>query len=162
MDDFDKKIVVVMQEEFPLVLEPYAVLAKKIGISEDELFARLDVLHKTGRIRKFGAVLAHHKIGYSANALCAWSVPDGKVEIAGNIMTVCKSVTHCYCREKKKDWPYNVYTMIHGKTRLICEELARKLAIETGIFEYVLLFSTREWKKTSMHYFQEEQARLHQ
>lgn len=156
MDDLDKKIVAVMQESFPLVIEPYVVLAQQIGISEAELFDRLAGLYKTGRIRKFGAVLTHRKIGYSANALCAWRVPEDKVEVAGNIMAACKLVTHCYCREKKPDWPYNLYTMIHGKNRLICEELAHQLAIETGITDYVLLFSTKEWKKTSMRYFQEE------
>lgn len=158
MDALDKKIVVVMQEDFPLVLEPYKVLAQKIGISEAELFDRLAVLHKTGRIRKFGAVLTHRKIGYAANALCAWYVPEERVEEVGNIMVACKIVTHCYCREQKPDWPYNLYTMIHGKSRFICTKIAQQLALETGIYDYVLLFSTTEWKKTSMRYFQEEQA----
>ena len=158
LDVLDKKIVAVMQEDFPLVLEPYAVLAQKIGISETELFDRLAVLRTTGRIRKFGAVLTHRKIGYAANALCAWRVSDDKVVEVGNVMVACKIVTHCYCREQKPDWPYNLYTMIHGKSRILCQEIAEKLAIETGVYDYVLLFSTKEWKKTSMRYFQEEQA----
>jgi DNA-binding Lrp family transcriptional regulator len=156
LDALDKRIVAVMQESFPLVFEPYAVLAQQIGISEAELFDRLDVLHKTGGIRKFGAVLTHRKIGYAANALCAWQVSEDQVEAAGTIMAACKLVTHCYCREKKSDWPYNLYTMIHGKTRLICVQIAQQLAVETKLTDYVLLFSTKEWKKTSMRYFQEQ------
>jgi len=158
LDALDKKIIAVMQESFPLVLEPYAIFAEKIGISQDTLLDRLTVLHKTGRIRKFGTVLTHRKIGYSANALCAWRVPEDKLDITGNKMAACKLVTHCYYREVKPDWSYNLYTMIHGKTRQICEEIAQQLAVDTGIVEYILLFSTKEWKKTSMRYFQEDKS----
>lgn len=155
MEALDRKIIVAMQEDFPLVTEPYAFVARKIGISEDKLLEQLKVLAAEGRIRKFGAVLTHRQLGYAANALCAWIVPDSEVDTVGQSMAAHEAVTHCYCREKKIDWPYNFYTMIHGKSRTICEEIAQKISLDTGIEQYILLFSTKEWKKTSMRYFQE-------
>ncbi|MDU2066352.1 MAG: Lrp/AsnC family transcriptional regulator [Sporomusaceae bacterium] len=156
MDWLDKEIIILMQDEFPLEKEPYARLASELKITEAELIERLQRFQETGKIRKFGAVLTHRRIGYTANALCAWIVPFADCERVGEIMTASPAVTHCYCREIKPDWPYNFYTMIHGHSREICEETALKLAEATGVFDYKLLFSTKEWKKTSMRYFQED------
>jgi len=155
VDELDRKLIIAMQEELPLVPEPYAEIAQKLGITEDKMFERLKVLTTEGRIRKMGAVLTHRQLGYAANALCAWIVPDQEVETVGKSMAAHEAVTHCYCREKNLDWPYNFYTMIHGKSRDICEGIAQQLSLATGVDQYILLFSTKEWKKTSMRYFQE-------
>lgn len=154
MDELDRKLVIAMQEDLPLVPEPYAEIAQELGITEDKLFERLKVLTNEGQIRKMGAVLTHRQLGYAANALCAWIVPDRKAETVGQLMAAHEAVTHCYCREKKSNWPYNFYTMIHGKSRAICEGIAQELSLATGVEQYILLFSTKEWKKTSMRYFQ--------
>lgn len=156
LDEIDKKIIRAMQEDFPLVLEPYAYLAEQIGITEEELIRRLKAYRQTGKVRKMGAVLRHRNVGFAANALGAWMVPENRLDEVGKIMIASPAVTHCYSRITKPDWPYNFYTMIHGESRDHCQEIATKLAQAANVFEYTLLFSTKEWKKTSMRYFQED------
>lgn len=155
LDNLDKKIINIMQDDFPLVPEPYKYYAEKLNITEDELIYRLQSYKKHGQMRKMGAVLKHREVGFKANALCAWIVPEERIELVGQIMIKTMAVTHCYSRLTVKDWPYNFYTMIHAQNREDCEKIAQKLAEDTGIYEYKMLFSTREWKKTSMKYFKE-------
>lgn len=154
-DTLDRKIIQMMQNEFPLVAEPYKELASQIGISEEELLKRLQRYQKEGQIRKMGVVLWHRKVGFAANALCAWQAPADRLEEAGTMMAQMPSVTHCYTRTPYADWPYNLYTMIHAQTREECKQLAEELAALTRLTDYTLLFSTKEWKKASMRYFQE-------
>lgn len=155
LDELDKKIISAMQDEFPLVLEPYREIADKIGISEQELLDRLERYKKSGQIRKMGAVLRHREVGYSANALCAWLVPESRNEEVGRLMASKSEITHCYTRLEQPGWRYNFYTMIHGHNRQECQDFAAKLAQEAGLADYIMLFSTKEWKKTSMKYFRE-------
>lgn len=155
LDNLDKKIIAVMQGEFPLVAEPYKELAAQIGISEKELLERLTRYRMSGQLRKMGAVLRHREVGYAANALCAWIVPEQQLGEVGKLMSAFKSVTHCYARVPQPEWPYNFYTMLHAHTRDECRSIAAELAQAAGLQQYTLLFSTREWKKTSMSYFPE-------
>jgi DNA-binding Lrp family transcriptional regulator len=155
LDDLDKKIIVVMQEEFPLVSEPYLEIAEKLGISEDELLKRLKGYYQSGKIRKMGAVLRHREVGYAANALCAWIVPEERIKEIGEMLAKDTVVSHCYARVSQPDWPYNFYTMLHAHTREQCKVIAQEIAERVGIQEYIMLFSTREWKKISMQYFKE-------
>ncbi|WP_199883705.1 siroheme decarboxylase subunit beta [Anaerosinus massiliensis] len=153
MDALDKKIIRVMQDEFPLVSEPYKVLADQIGITQDELIERLKKYKQAGQIRKMGAVLRHREVGYAANALCAWSVPEERLEEIATLMAENSAVSHCYDRNTAPEWPYNVYTMIHGHSREECEKIAGEITQQTNITEKVMLYSVKEWKKTSMRYF---------
>lgn len=156
MDALDQKIVRAMQGEFPLVEEPYRALAERIGISEAELLARLERFRCAGKIRKMGAVLRHREVGYAANALCAWIVPEDVVEAVGARMAAHPAVSHCYDRATAPQWPYNVYTMLHGHSRGECDAIAAQLAEENGLKDRVMLYSVREWKKASMRYFEED------
>lgn len=153
MDALDKKIIRTMQDEFPLTKEPYKEFADRIGITEEELLSRLKRYKEAGQIRKMGAVLRHREVGYSANVLCAWAVPEERVEEACAIMAASPSVSHCYDRETLPQWPYNVYTMIHAHSREECDAIADQIAAETGLKDKVMLYSVKEWKKTSMRYF---------
>ncbi|SDF49979.1 Lrp/AsnC family transcriptional regulator [Sporomusa acidovorans] len=155
LDNLDKRIIAVMQGEFPLVAEPYKELAEKIGISEQQLLEKLNEYRMTGKLRKMGVVLRHREVGYAANALCAWKVPAARLKEVGELMSGYKIVTHCYSRVPQPHWPYNFYTMLHAHTREECRDLADKLANLAGLDNYQLLFSTREWKKSSMIYFPE-------
>ena len=85
-----------------------------------------------------------------------WAVPEDKAEEMGAKMAAFSQVSHCYQRPMLPGWPYNVYTMIHGKAREECERVAMLISHETGIGDYILLYSTRELKKVSMRYFTEE------
>lgn len=156
MDVLDKKIVRVIQSDFPLVDRPYAVLAERVGISEEELLCHLKKYKEGGQIRKMGAVLGHYNVGFKANVLCAWVVPAERMDEVGYSMASHAEVSHCYDRTTTKDWPYNIYTMIHGKTREDCNSTIEILAEENNLNKKVLLYTVKEWKKTSMRYFEEE------
>lgn len=153
LDVLDKRIIAALQDDFPIVSEPYRELAEKIRISEDVLLTRLREFRRRGELRRMGAVLRHREIGFVANALCAWKVPEGRVEEAAALMSGYSAVTHCYERVTYPEWPYNLYIMLHGRSQDECREMAARLAEDTGLTEYLMLFSTREWKKASMRYF---------
>lgn len=157
LDDIDKSMIRVLQEDFPIAPEPYKELSKAVGISEDEFIARLKKLKDTGALRKMGAVLRHPKVGFSANVLCAWEAPkDVLTDVARN-MSCHKEVTHCYDRNTAENWNYNLYTMIHGATRKECEDVVNKLKNENNLkTPPLLLYSKKEWKKTGMKYFTEK------
>lgn len=151
--ELDKKIVRAMQDELPLVAEPFKLIAEEIDSTEEEVLERLELMRSTGVLRKMGAVLKHREVGFAANALCVWVVPEERLDEVAETMCRHMAVTHCYDRNVMPDWPYNFYTMIHGTSREECEEIAKKLAEETGIHQWQLLYTGREWKKTSMSYF---------
>ena len=153
VDELDKKIIGLIQGDLPLDPRPFAVMAKSIGITEGEFIKKVRAMKKTGIIRRFGATLRHQEAGFSSNAMVAWLVPDDRIEEVGSAMAEFREVTHCYQRRPWKDWKYNIYTMLHGDTKDECNRVARRISQQTGIAEYVLLFSEKEFKKTSMEYF---------
>ena len=153
IDELDKKIIGLIQGDLPLDPRPFAVMAKSIGITEDEFVKRVRHYKETGVLRRFGATLRHQEAGFNSNAMVAWLVPDDRVEETGRAMADFREVTHCYQRRQQKDWRYNLYTMIHGDNRDECYRIARQMSRQTGIDEYILLFSEKEYKKTSMKYF---------
>ncbi|RYD01983.1 hypothetical protein N752_26385 [Desulforamulus aquiferis] len=124
-----------------------------MGISEEEFIQRVHAIQQQGVLRRIGAALRHRKVGFVANAMIVWSVPEDRIEEIGSQMAGIPEVTHCYQRKTAPDWPYNFYTMIHGHNREECEKTAKKLAEAIGIAKYRLLFSVAELKKSSMKYF---------
>ena len=153
LSDRDKEIVKVLQEDFPLCEEPYKVLAEKVGISEEEFLQRVQELVDEKKIRKMGAVIRHREAGFKANALCAWSVPPEKIDDIAKIMSSHPAISHCYDRTTAPNWNYNLYTMIHAKSREECEEIISELSAATGIENFQIMYSKKEWKKTGMKYF---------
>ena len=153
IDDVDKKVIQLIQGDLPLDLRPFAVLAEKAGISEEEFVERVASLKKKGIIRRFGATLRHQEAGFRSNAMVAWIVPEERIEEVGKAMAKVRAVTHCYQRKTFKAWPYNLYTMIHGDGRDKCREIAEEMSRKVSIQDYILLFSEKEFKKTSMKYF---------
>ena len=156
VDALDRKIIRLLQGQFPLVAEPYKVLAAEIGISEEEFLQRVERMIVEKKIRKMGAVLRHREVGFTSNCLCVWNVPDARVDEVARRMAQHERVSHCYDRNRTADWRYNVYTMIHGFSREECEKIAEELAAATGIEDRAMLYTKKEWKKTSMQYFVEE------
>lgn len=153
MDDLDRAIIALLQQEIPINETPYDSLAAQLNLSPEELLERLSSLQERGCLRRIGAVLRHQQAGFTANAMGVWEVPPAEVERVGPIMASFPEVTHCYERPTFPDWPYNLYTMIHGKDMGECERVAQRISQRTGITRYRLLFSLRELKKTSMSYF---------
>jgi DNA-binding Lrp family transcriptional regulator len=150
MDEIDKKLLKSTQDGIPIVSEPFKQIAKELGLPEEEVLRRLDNLLKDGVIRRFGASIGHRAIGITANAMCTWNVPDEKVETVGAIMAGFPEVTHCYERPRFPDWRFNLFTMIHAYSRDECEKIAREISVATGIKDYSILFSEREFKKTGV------------
>jgi len=153
IDELDKKIIALTQGDLPLDPRPFLVLAKKIGITEEAFLRRVNEMKRKGVIRRFGATLRHQEAGFNANAMVAWVVPEERVDHVGRTLARFREVTHCYLRTPQKDWRYNLYTMIHGGSREECRQIAERLSQAADIDDYALLFSDREFKKTSMAYF---------
>ena len=150
MDKIDRLLLKSTQDGIPIVPEPFLEISKEIGIPENEVITRLENLIKDGVIRRFGASIGHRSIGITANAMCTWNVPDERVEEIGAIMAGFPEVTHCYERPRFPGWKYNLFTMVHAYSREECEKIAREISIATGIKDYGILFSEREFKKTGV------------
>jgi DNA-binding Lrp family transcriptional regulator len=153
LTDLEKKIVAAIQQDLPVTERPYLDIARRIGVSEDDLLAALRGLCDRGIIRRFGATLRHQRTGYKANAMGAWKVAENRIEEVGRRMAAFRQVSHCYRRDPTPNWPYNLYTMIHADDEAGCRDTAAQMAHAAGIVEYTLLFSREELKKTSMVYF---------
>jgi DNA-binding Lrp family transcriptional regulator len=153
IDEQDRVVIGLIQGDLPLHPKPFAVLAKEIGMDEEEFMDRIRDLKKRGIIRRFGATLRHQEAGFSSNAMVAWLAPLDQIDEIGKAFSRFREVTHCYHRAPKRDWPYNLYTMIHGSNREECYQIAGRLSQSAGLADYLLLFSEKEFKKTSMAYF---------
>jgi DNA-binding Lrp family transcriptional regulator len=152
----DRALIRILQEDLPLVPEPYAEIAGRLGMTEEEVLARVRRWRTQGVIRRFGASVRHRKMGYKANCMVVWRVDGlGEQRRVGGLFAALPQVTHCYLRPTFKDWPYNLYTMIHGADRAEIEELVAEMSQVSGVGEYRAVFSIKEWKKTSMKYFSE-------
>jgi len=148
MDDLDRRILRALQDGLPIVPEPYDAVAAELAISPEVLLERLRGMLERGEVRRMGASIAHRAAGFAANAMCVWSVPPGEVEAFGRLTAGFDEVTHCYDRAGTREWPYNVYAMIHGRAKADCEAVIRRICDRTGQRDYVVLYSTREFKKT--------------
>ncbi|MEZ4525568.1 MAG: Lrp/AsnC family transcriptional regulator [Desulfobacterales bacterium] len=153
LTELEKKIIASVQGDIPISPRPYLEIAQHLGISEDQVLETLQDLCDRGIIRRFGATLRHQKSGFSANAMVAWKVAEERIGEVGKKMAGFREVSHCYRRNPTKDWPYNLYTMIHAKDEESCREIAIRMSQASGEKDYSLLFSRTELKKTSMQYF---------
>lgn len=153
LTELEKKIIAAIQGDMPVVEEPFAQIGAEIGVDEDTLLDVLKDLARRGVIRRFGATLRHQKSGFLANVMAAWQVDEARMDEVGEIMASFKEVSHCYRRNPTPEWNYNLYTMIHGKSEEHCRETAESMAAKAGVGSYAMLFSRREFKKTSMKYF---------
>jgi DNA-binding Lrp family transcriptional regulator len=152
-----RKVLAMAQADLPDSPTPFADMARAAGLTTTQVLELLRGLKDSGVIRRFGATLRHQKAGYGHNAMVAWYVEDDKdIEAVGAHMAARPEISHCYQRVNCLDWPYNIYTMIHGAYPGHCLQVAAELAAETGVDQYDVLESVRELKKTSMLYFADE------
>jgi DNA-binding Lrp family transcriptional regulator len=156
LSDLDKKVILALQRDLDICPQPFLEIAETLEMEEEELLAAIRSLMTRGYIRRFGATLRHQQSGYEANALVAWAVPETDLKRIGQLLAGQRAVTHCYARRPAPTWPYNLYTMIHGRTRDECVRIAAEMAAATGIDCYEMLFSETELKKTTMRYFKED------
>lgn len=150
----DKALLRQLQGDLPVVARPYRTLGEEAGLTEAEVLARIGVYLDRGWLRRLGAVLYHREAGFKANAMVGWDVPTDRVQEAGNLFASFPQVSHCYERPAyPPDWPYNVFTMVHGRNKEETESVIEDMAARTHLRHYKSLYSTREFKKTSMEYF---------
>ena len=149
-EDLDIKLIKYTQDGLPLTKTPYKDIADGMDMTEEEVIDRLKSLLESGKIRRLAASIAHRKIGINSNAMTVWKVPQDKVDECGKIMAAFEEVTHCYERPTFPGWEYNVFTMIHGYTDEECENVIERIKQETGLSDYVMLYSEREFKKVGV------------
>jgi len=149
----EKRIIHELQKDLPVISRPFAAVAKTIGISESELLEKISDFVANGTIRRFGATLRHQRSGFDSNAMVVWEVAPERTEEVGAIFASFREVSHCYQRPALPNWPYRLFTMIHGSSREVCQEIAQRMADAAGVEDYELLFTEEELKKTTMAYF---------
>ncbi len=149
MDELDLELLKVAQDGLDLTERPYRVWGEVLVMGEEEVIYRLRAMEEEGIIRRFAATIGHRALGILANALIAWRVPPEKVDKAGAIFAAAEEVTHCYERATAQDWPYNIYTMVHSRSREECLQIAERLSSRSGISDHIVLFSEKEYKKIS-------------
>jgi DNA-binding Lrp family transcriptional regulator len=146
-------IIKELQKDIAITSEPYAEAIERLEIDYETFFTIAHELKDAGVMRRFATILNHRKAGFSANAMSVWSVPEEDGERIGKEMAEFSAVSHCYLRPKYPNWPYNLFAMVHAKTQEECDALIDEMAKESGLSEYSKLYSSVEFKKQRLVYF---------
>ena len=154
--EVDKRMIRVLQQHLPVEARPFDSWAEQGGVTVEELLAAAAHYCDVGVMRRFSAVLRHREIGVSANAMGVWVVPPEQHDAFGELAAQNPSVSHCYLRPSYPDWPYSIFTMVHGKTRDDCEAALAAISLATRVTEYASLYSTEEFKKVRVQYFKRD------
>ncbi len=153
LEALDRQIIRATQAGLPLVPEPYAAVAEMVGATPAVVMQRMRCMLASGVIRRIAAVPNHYKLGYTANAMSVWDVPDRDLQALGREIGAFPFVSHCYHRPRHlPDWPYNLFAMVHGHSRTEVEAQAALIAARLGdrCRAHELLYSTRILKKTGL------------
>jgi len=145
----------VIEDGLPLDPRPFARVAERLGATEETVIDRLAALRRDGLIRRFGVIVRHQELGYCANAMTVWDVPDEAVAEAGRRIAAMPGVTLCYRRPRRRpDWPYNLFCMVHGRDRAAVEAAVDRITRDAGLerLPRALLFSLRRFKQRGAHY----------
>ena len=147
------RVIALAQNDIPIVSEPFKEIVEELGLTYDEFFAILNELKDAGVMRRFAGILNHRKAGFNANAMVVWDVDEEKGAEIGKKAAEFSAVSHCYLRPKFPNWPYNLFTMVHGKTTEETNGIIKEMANEIEHFSRRPLYSTREFKKVRIKYF---------
>jgi DNA-binding Lrp family transcriptional regulator len=153
LSELEMAAISVTQGDLPLVSSPFAAEAERIGCREEELLLTLQTFLDRKLMRRFAAVMNHRNAGFKANAMGVWAVPAERLDELGPRMAGFAMVSHCYRRPMYADWPYSIFTMVHGTNAAECEKTIAAIHAETGVDEYALLWSVKEYKKTRLQYY---------
>jgi DNA-binding Lrp family transcriptional regulator len=148
----DKDFIRELQKDMEI---PFVKAANNLGITESELFEKMKQYEDNGVMRRFAAILRHRQVGFTANGMIVWKVPEDRISEVGAKLGAFPQVSHCYERPTYSDWPYNVFSMIHCKTHDEANEMAKTIQNQIQVDDYKILFSSREFKKTRVEYFVE-------
>ena len=153
LDELDRRIVLATQAGLPLDPRPYHWLARELGESPERIMERITAMLADGRIRRIGVVPNHYRLGYVANGMSVWDVPDEFIPAVGREVGELDIVSHCYHRPRQlPDWPYNLFAMVHGHNQDEVRQKIVRIAEQLGerVRRYDILFSTRILKKTGL------------
>ncbi|MDH3671907.1 MAG: AsnC family transcriptional regulator [Gammaproteobacteria bacterium] len=155
LDERDCRLIAALQNGLPLVPHPYAAIGASAGMNEAEVIARLHRMLESGVVKRFGVVVRHHELGYRANAMVVWDVPDERATELGQRVASHDFVTLCYRRARcLPDWPYNLYCMIHGRDRNLVHNKVSYLikACDLQALRHEVLFSLQRFKQRGARY----------
>ena len=153
IDALDRRIVQATQAGLPLCARPYHALAGQLGLDPDEVMTRLRRMLAAGIIRRIGAVPNHYALGWRANGMSVWDVPDERISELGRRVGALSFVSHCYRRPRRLPlWPYNLFAMVHGRSRNEVERQVAEIAALLGAAarRHDMLYSTGILKKTGL------------
>jgi len=148
-----RRAVLTLQEDLPIEPRPFETLATRAGMSVAELLEKARDFLASGMMRRYAAILRHWEAGFTVNVMSVWRVPEEKAEEAGRRMAEFAEVSHCYQRPTAPGWPYSHYAMIHARSEEEASRVVRQIAARTGLRDYALLRTMREFKKTRVKYF---------
>lgn len=151
----DKEFVRELQKDLKIIPEPFKELADTLGITTSQLFEKIKEYEDIGVMRRFAAILRHRDAGFTANGMVVWKVPDLKIDEVGNKLAAFPQVSHCYRRPVYPDWQFNLFSMVHARTIEAAEKIAIQMSESIGIKDYRILFSSREFKKERVKYFED-------
>ena len=153
IDEKDRALIAATQRGLPLVPDPWAEIARRVGMDKGEVMERLRAMSEAGAIRRVGLVPNHYKLGWTANGMSVWDVPDELVDELGGKVGALSFVTHCYRRPRRMpDWPYNLFAMVHGRSRSEVEGKVARIAmvLKPHVRAFDVLYSTRILKKAGL------------
>lgn len=157
MPAIEQRLLHALQDGLPLVEQPYAVIAGQAGISEALALEMIESWLAAGRIKRFGVIVRHHELGFSANAMCVWDVPDALASTFGKELAGEAAVTLCYRRQRAlPDWPYNLFCMIHGKLRdeVLAQRAELAARLDLDAWPHAILFSGERFKQRGARYIE--------
>ena len=154
LSPIDRSIINELQQDLPLRPSPFDVMSNNLALPIEEFLIHCRGLIQRGVIRRYSASISHTNLGFVANAMSCWQVPSNMVEMIGEKMATFPEISHCYERKMNTGWHYNMFAMIHAENKDTCQTLALKICSDTGLdtSSFILLFSTKEIKKTRIRY----------
>lgn len=156
-DELDREVIRATQGDMPVVPEPWAPAAARLGMSVDQLLDHLAGMQERRLLRRVAAILYHRRAGFSANGMGVWQVPDEEILEIGPRMAAFRGISHCYQRPTYEDWPYQIFTMAHGRSKQECDAILDAIAAAfPQVKSRSTLYSSTEFKKIRLLYFTDE------
>ncbi len=156
LSTLDLECIRILQQDLPLQPRPFDVLSRPAGVAADEIITTGKSLLARGAMRRFSAVVPTRRTGFSASAMGVWAVPEQRIDEVAAITSRNRAVSHCYLRPVYEDWPYNLYTTVHGRSIDECESIINDLAADCGVDDKRALYRTREYKQARIGLFSPE------
>jgi siroheme decarboxylase len=154
ISEVDREYIRQLQKDIEITKEPFKSITENVGITSAELFNKIKEYESIGIMRRFAAILRHRQAGFTANGMIVWKVPEEEVDEKGVKIASFPQVSHCYRRPVYPDWEFNLFSMIHSRTIEAAEKIAKEISTVIGVETYKILFSSREFKKERVKYFE--------